>query len=175
MLVGACLSVGMSGQSAEPQKKVQGTPHKAEITKFFIGDPIEDSAYETGPLHILYDDGTEIVETLPPLEKSTEKDTVFNAVGFSDVQLAEDRQTLGWAIKVENCCTSYSIPLSVVVFRDKQVLHTFDPGLMVWSWKFVQGGKQVEVVSGTVHGSDVGDDQVYDVTSGKLISDSLGD
>lgn len=169
-----CLSVGVSGQSAGPQKKAQGAPSKAEITRFFIGNPIEDSGYETGPLHVVYDDGTEIVETLPPLEASTEKETVFNDVGFADVQLAEDRQTLGWTINVENCCTSYSIPLSVVVFRDKKVLHTISPGLMIWSWKFVDGGKKVEVVSGTVHGSDVGDDQVYDVQSGKLLSDDNG-
>jgi ankyrin repeat protein len=175
ILVGACLSVGMSAQSTEPQKKAKSTLQKAEITKFFIGDSIEDSGYETGPLHIIYDDGTEIVKTLPPLKASTEKEMVFPAVGFSDVQLAEDRQTLGWTINVENCCTSYSIPLSVVVFRDKQVLHTFSQGMMVWSWKFVQGGKQVEAVWGPTHGADVGDDCLYDVKSGKLISDTLGD
>ena len=175
MLVAACLSVGISGQSSEPQKKSKSTPQKVEIMKFFIGDPIEDSGYETGPLHIIYSDGTEIVKTLPPLEASTEKETYFNSVGFSDVQLAEDRQTLGWTINVENCCTSYSIPLSVVVFRDKQVLHTFSQGMMVWSWKFVQRGKQVEAVFGPTHGTDVGDDCLYDVKSGKLISDTWGD
>ena len=171
MLSGACLFGGMSGQSVEPQKKTTSEPHKIEIIRFFIESPKEDSGYETGPLHIIYSDGTEIVKTLPPLKAGTEKESVFNAVGFSDVQLAEDRQTLGWTIEVENCCTSYSIPKSLVVFRDKQVLHTFKPGPMIWSSKFVQGGKRLEVVSGTVHGSDVGDDQLYDVMTGKLISE----
>lgn len=174
ILCGACLSVGISGQSTQPQNKTTSESLKIEIVKFFIGDPLEDSGYETGPLHIIYSDGTEIVETLPPLKASNEKETVFNAVGFSDIQLAEDRQTLGWAINFENCCTSYSIPLSVVVFRDKKVLHTFNPGMMIWSWNFVEGGRKLNVVSGTVHGSEVGFDQVFDVASGKLLSESDG-
>ena len=161
----------MSGQSAEPQKKTTGEPHNLEITRYFIEPPQEDSGYETGPLHIIYSDGTEIVKTLPALKASTEKETVFNAVGFSNVQLAEDRQTLGWTIDVENCCTSYPIPLNLVVFRGKQILHTFSLGQMIWGWKFVQGGKKLEIVSGTVHGSDVGDYQLYDVKTGKLISE----
>jgi hypothetical protein len=175
MLGGVCLSPAMSGQSAEAQNKTTSESHPTAIAKFFIGDPKEDSGYETGPLHIIYSDGTEIVKTLPPLKASTDKEVVYNAVGISDVHLAEDGQTLGWTINVENCCTSYSIPLSVVVFRDKKVLHTISPGLMIWSWKFVEGGKKVEIVSGTVHGSDDGDDQVYDVQTGKLLSENNGD
>ena len=174
MLVGVCISIGASAQSTGTQKKTKNTS-QTEITRFFIEEPKKDSRFETGPLHIIYGDGTKFVKTLPPLKASTEKETVFNAVGFSGVQLAEDRQTLGWTINVENCCTSYSIPLSVVVFRHKQVLHTFDQGQMVWNWMFVQGGEQVAVVFGPTHGSAVGDYRLYDVTTGKLISEIWGD
>jgi hypothetical protein len=172
LLAGFCLSVGTSGQSTETQKKTRSSPQTAEITRFFVEEPRKDSGLETGPLHIIYSDGAEIVKALPPPKASTEKEAVFNAVGFSNVQLAEDRQTLGWTINVENCCTSYSIPLSVVVFRDKQVLHTFRQGQMVWNWKFLQGGKQVEAVFGPTHGTDVGDNRLYDVKTGKLISET---
>jgi hypothetical protein len=175
MLVLACLSIGVSGQSTKPPAKARSISQSANIMRFFIEGRVRNSEYETGPLHIIYDDGTDIVQTLPPLKTSTEKNTVYNTVGFSDVRLAEDRQTLGWLVNVENCCTSYAIPLSVVVFRDKQVLHTFSPGLMVWSWEFVQGGQQVKVDSGTVHGSDVTGEQLYDVKSGKLLSETSGD
>jgi hypothetical protein len=153
MLVGVCLPVGASAQSTETQTKTKSTSQTAEITRFFIEEPKRDSGFETGPLHIIYGDGTEVVKTLPPLKASTEKETVFNAVGFSRVQLAEDRQTLGWTINVENCCTSYSIPMSVVVFRHKQLLHTFDQGQMVWSWMFIQGGQHLAVVFGPTHGT----------------------
>src|ERR1035437_4523537 len=157
MLVGVCLSIGASPQSTDAQKKTKSASQTAEIARFFIEEPKKDSGYETGPLHIIYGDRTEIVKTLPPLKASTEKETAFNDVGFSGVQLAEDRQTLGWTINVENCCTSYSIPFRVIVFRHKQVLHTFDQGQMVWSWMFIQGGEHIAVVFGPTHGPEVGD------------------
>lgn len=145
-----------------------------QITKFFVAKPAAGSGYETGPLHIIYSDGTEIVQTLPPLKASTDKEIVFNAVGFSGVDLAQDQQTLGWTVNVENCCTFYSIPLSVVVFQDKQVLHTFGQGQMVWSWMFLEGGKRVAIVFGPTHGPEVGDYQLHDVKTGKLVSEVWG-
>lgn len=157
------------------RQQTKDTPETAQITKFFIAEPAAASGYETGPLHIIYSDGTEIVQTLPPLQPSTDKEVVFNAVGFSRVELAEDRQTLGWTINFQNCCTSYSIPLSVVVFQHKQVLHTINQDQMVWSWMFLEGGRQVAVVFGPTHGPEVGDYQLYDVKTGKLVSEVWGD
>lgn len=173
LLLAACLSATASPQSTEKRKQTEGTP-TPQITKFFIDQAPKDSGYETGPLHILYSDGTETVQTLPPLKPSTEKDIVFNAVGFSGVELAEDRQTLGWTINVADD-TSHSIPFSVVVFRHKRVLHTFDTGRMVWSWMFLESGKQVAVVFGPTHGPEVGNYQLYDVKTGKLLAEVSGD
>lgn len=175
MLVGACVTVGASAQHAETPTKTKSTSQTAEITRFFIEESKSDSKYETGPLHIVYDDGTEVVKSLPPLEASTDKETVFNDVGFSDVHLAADRQTLGWTIDVENCCTSYPIPLRVVIFRHGKVLRTFEQGQMVWSWMFFLGGKRLAAVFGPTHGPEVGDYRLYDVRSGKLLSEVFGD
>lgn len=174
-LLVALLSAATFGQSSAAGQEPKDAPQKAEITKFFIAEPPASSGYETGPLHIIYSDGTQIVQTLPPLKPSTDQETVFNAVGFSGVELAQDRQTLGWTINVENCCTSYSIPSRVVVFQHKQVLHTFDQGQMVWSWMFLEAGKKVAVVFGPTHGPEVGDYQLYDVKTGKLVSEVWGD
>jgi hypothetical protein len=171
MLV-ALLSATTFAQSSVT-RPTKDEPETAQIKKFFIADAVPGSGYETGPLHIIYSDGTEVVQTLPPLKLSSEKEIVFNAVGFSGVELAQDRQTLGWTVNVENG-SSYSIPLSVVVFKHKQVLYTFDQGQMVWSWMFLEGGKQVAVVFGPTHGPEVGDYQLYDVKTGKLVSEVLG-
>ena len=174
-LLSAVLSATTLGQPSVLRHQTKDASETAQISKFFIAQPAAGSGYETGSLHIIYSDGTEIVQTLPPLKRSTDKQVVFNAVGFSGVELAQDRQTLGWTIKVENCCTSYSIPLSVVVFRHKQVLHTFDQGQMVWSWMFLEGGKEVAVVFGPTHGPEVGDYRLYDVKTGNLVSEVWGD
>ena len=141
---------------------------RAEIKRFFFEKPREGSGYETGPLHIIYGDGSEVVQTLPPLKP---KD-IFNAVGFSGVKLAEDRQTLGWEVDIEGCCTSYSIPATVVVFRRRRVLHRFSDeqggAPMVRGWKFVRGGKRVEIDFGPIHGEG-GETRLYDVATGSLI------
>src|ERR1700758_2979661 len=142
----ALLSATTFGQSSVTSQQTKDASQTDQITKFFIAQPPAGSGYETGPLHVIYSDGTETVQTLPPLKASTDKEIVSNAVGFSGVELAQDRKTLGWTINVENCCTSYSIPLSVVVLQHKRVLHTFDQGQMVWGWMFLEGGKQVAVV-----------------------------
>ncbi len=175
MLIGVSVSIGALSQSAATQARVRNVSSAADITKFFLEEPKPGSGYETGPLHIIYGDGAEIVKTLPPMRTSTKEEAVFNAVGFSGIQLAADRQTLGWTVNVENCCTSYSIPLSLVVFRNRRVLHTFEQGQMIWSWMFVQGGERVAVVFGPTHGSEIGDYRLYNVTTGKLISEVWGD
>jgi len=46
---------------------------------------------------------------------------------------------------------------------------------MVWGWMFVQGGQRVAVVSGPSHGPEVGDYRLYDVKTGKRISECWGD
>lgn len=174
ILTGLSICAAASAQSTDSPRKTKSTP-PAEITRFSVEEAKKDSGFETGPLHIIYSDGTKLVKTLPPLKSSTGSETIFNAVGFSGVQLAADGQTLGWTINVENCCTSYSIPFRVVVFRHKRVLHTFEQGQMVWDWMFLQGGERVAVVFGPTHGTAIGDYRLFDVKSGRLLSEIFGD
>jgi hypothetical protein len=173
-LVSVLLLTTTYGQSLGSQRR-KDAPGSVQITKFLIAKPVAGSGYETGPLYISYSDGTEVVQTLPPLKRSTDKEVVFNAVGFADVELARDQQTLGWTVDVQNCCTSYSIPISVVVFRNKRVLHTFEQGQMVWSWMFLDDGRQVAVVFGPTHGPEVGDYRLYEVKTGSMVSEVWGD
>jgi hypothetical protein len=163
----AAITFGQPAVSSQQRNDASGTP---QVAKFFIAEPASGSGYETGPLHIIYSDGTEVVQTLPPLKHRSDKEPVFNAIGFSGVKLAPDQQTLGWTVNVENCCTSYSIPTSLVIFQHKRVLHTFDQGQMVWSWMFLDDGRQVAVVFGPTHGS-VGDYRLYEVKTGRLLSE----
>lgn len=155
---------------AHPQSALSGP----EISDFYKDRAEAGSGHETGPLHIVYSDGTETVQTLPPLALQNKKETVFTPVGFSDVRVAEDHRTMGWTIDVESSCTSDHVPLTLVLFRDRHVLRSFEQGLMVWSWMFVQGGEQVAVVFGSVNGTGVGDYRLYDVTTGRLMSEVSG-
>ena len=105
LLTALCLTVSISAQTKATQPSASAT-----ITKFFIDKAEPGSGYETGPLHIIYSDGTHVIQTLPPLKKSTEREIVVNhhAVGFSQIQLADDEQTLGWAVQIEKSGTGRS-------------------------------------------------------------------
>jgi hypothetical protein len=147
----------------------------AHITKYYVDKAAPGSDYETGNLHVIYTDGTEVIEKIPPKEKSTEANTVYNQEGISDIEVAADKRTIGWTAMVDNCCTSYTVPVSVAIYQSgKKVLH-IQQGQMVWYWTFLSGGKHVAVVWGLTHGPEVGDYQLYDAKTGRMLSEVFGE
>jgi hypothetical protein len=147
----------------------------AYIIKYYVDKPSPDSGYETGNLHILYSDKREIIETLPPKEKSAETNVVYNQEGITDVKVAPDKRTIGWAETFDNCCTSYSIPIALAVYRSGNTILHIQQGQALWYWTFRDGGKHVASVWGPTHGPEVGDYQLYDVKTGRLVSEVFGD
>lgn len=91
------------------------------------------------------------------------------------MQLAEDRQTLGWTETYDNCGTSYAVPVVVVLYRSGKVLQRIQTGQMVWSWMFFERGNKAAVVWGPTHGPEVGDFKLYDVRTGKVLAEVYGD
>lgn len=157
-----------NGHDTKPQSS-------AYVERYYVADAGPGSTYDTGPLHIVYSDGTNVIQDLPSKKKSTKSNIVFNQEGFSDVQLAEDRQTLGWTETYDNCGTSYAVPLVVVLYRSGKVLQRLQTAQMVWSWMFFERGNRVAVVWGPTHGPEVGDFMLYDVTTGKVLAEVYGD
>jgi len=94
--------------------------------------------------HIVYRDNSE--EAVDP---------VVRQIGCEHVTVAGDGATVGWSVLAENCCTSYPIPTSIVVYR-KRKQAVISPGQMVWDWRFVDNGARVAVLSGPVHGEAAG-------------------
>lgn len=147
----------------------------AYIVRFYVDRPSSESSYETGNLHILYSDNREITAALLPKEKSTASNVVYNQEGITEVKLAPDKRTIGWEETFDNCCTSYSVPLVLAVYRSGRTILRIQQGQMLWRWAFREGGKQVAAVWGATHGPEIGDYQLYDVETGRLISEVFGD
>jgi hypothetical protein len=82
----------------------------------------------------------------------TKPDKQKDQVSFSSPQIADDRQTVGWLAEFPNCCTSYPIPLTLVIYRDGKIIQQLKPGMMIVGWRFRAGGKQVAFCTNTVHG-----------------------
>ena len=126
LLTSLCAQTADGDQPAVTVTEIKGNApaENAYIIKYYVDKPSPDSGYETGNLHIVYSDKTEIIETLPPKEKSTEKNIVYNQEGIEDVKVAPDKRTLGWAQTFDNCCTSYSIPMVLAIYRSGDtILH----------------------------------------------------
>jgi hypothetical protein len=111
-------------------------------------------------IHVMYGDGT---EHIVPGEKGQ--------VDCASAKVAEDKRTTGWLVEVDNCCTSYPIPLSLVVYRGARVIQHFEPGQAIWDWQFLNNGTQVAFWIGPTHGAFRPHFELHDVRSGRLLGE----
>jgi hypothetical protein len=91
-----------------------------------------------------------------------------HSAGGTSGYTAGYEKVLGWTVQVDNCGMSYTIPLSLTIFRSGKVIQTIEPGPMIWGWRFLPGGQQVVVASG-IHGAMWGRVGLFDVKSGKRL------
>jgi hypothetical protein len=115
-----------------------------------------------GDVHIVYRDGDRTV----PKEK--------DQVDTSSIKVADNRKTVGWTVRFDNCCTSYPIPLVIAIYKDGKVRQRLHSGLMIYDWNFVEGGKQVAFCSGTVHGNFPTNCELHDAVNGRLLTTFRG-
>jgi len=111
-----------------------------------------------GNVHVVDGDG---IDTKPPKEKGQ--------ASSDSIIVADDKQTVGWLAQFPNCCTSYPIALTLVIWRDGAIVHRFGDGLLIADWHFVDGGKQVAFYSNTVHGDFAPHYELRDMKSGRLL------
>lgn len=90
-------------------------------------------------------------------------------VQVESLKISPDHRVAGWLVDYPNCCTSYPIPLRLVLVSGARK-HSISPVQMIWNWCFVKKGKQVAVASGPVHGTDIPVLSLYDATTGKSLA-----
>jgi len=118
-----------------------------------------------GKSHLIHLVGSSGKDTTMPKEKGQ--------VDVSAPKLSTDKQTAGWLIHEDNCCTSYSIPTRLLIFRADKKLRLGD-GLMIYDWCFVDGSARVAVSTGTVHGMVDRHLLLYDASSGQQLQEWNG-
>jgi hypothetical protein len=94
-------------------------------------------------------------------------------VDVSEPKLSPDKQTAGWLVHQDNCCTSYTIPTRLAIYRagKKRIL---GDGLMIYDWCFVAGGSQIAMSTGTVHGMEHRHLLLYNTRSGRQLQEWTG-
>jgi hypothetical protein len=88
--------------------------------------------------------------------------------GFDQPQVSSDGKFVGWVALETSCCTSYPLPITLVLLRDDRSLFRFDEGLPIWAWKFEQGGT-VAFRQRTTHGTSTVTYNLIRIRDRKLI------
>jgi hypothetical protein len=112
-----------------------------------------------GRLHIVTQDGREIS---PKLQA--------DQVGFEDVKISPAGRAVGWLALYTNCCTSYPIPLRLVIYRNGELRSFTGHELPVWRWCFEAGGTRVAFEQETVHGGMGVHYELRDIVTGRLLA-----
>jgi hypothetical protein len=112
-----------------------------------------------GQVHILTKDRREILPKKEPEQ-----------VGFEIARISPDGRAVGWLALYPNCCTSYPIPLKLVIYASGKLRTFTGSGLPVWRWCFQAGGKQVAFEQETVHGGIGVHYELRDVSTGRLVA-----
>ena len=87
---------------------------------------------------------------------------------FGVARISPDGHAVGWLELFSNCCTSYPIPLKLVVLVNGEQRSFTGNGLPIWRWRFWGEGKQVAFEQETVHGGMGVHYELRDLSTGEL-------
>lgn len=92
-------------------------------------------------------------------------------VAFDQPNVSPDGHYVGWLASFPNCCTSYPVPLALVVIDASKHVHTFEGSqLAISSWCFLPSSTAVAYAQGVLHGSDARLFELRSIADGRLIS-----
>lgn len=89
---------------------------------------------------------------------------------FDDPIVSSARTAVGAQAEFPNCCTSYDIPLQLVVYALGKVHRFTGIGLPIFRWHFADGGTRVAFAQETVHFSCSTHYELRDIKSEQLIA-----
>jgi hypothetical protein len=75
-------------------------------------------------------------------------------VGFENAMVSKDGRRVGWLALYPNCCTSYPIPLQLVVLDADKRLHAFKGRMAIFGWCFLGNGDEIAYRQTVLHGSN---------------------
>jgi hypothetical protein len=103
-------------------------------------------------------------------EREPEREFIGKQVGYDDIQISTNGLAVGWLALYPNCCTSYPIPLALVVYSNGNKRSYTGTGLPVWKWRFMAAGTQIAFRQETVHGGLGVNYELRNVLNGELVA-----
>jgi hypothetical protein len=96
-------------------------------------------------------------------------------VGFDQPAVSRDHRTVGWLALYPNCCTTYPIPLELVLLRANGRRTTIAADLPIWQWGFASDGRSVVLRQAPVHGAAPETYERRDITTGRVTATAVAD
>ncbi len=90
-------------------------------------------------------------------------------VGFESAKVSEDGRHAGWLALFGNCCTSYPVPMALVVMGATGRRHTFEGSQATFGWCFVDRGRSVALMRSAVHGGGPQQFELRSLRDGRLL------
>jgi hypothetical protein len=148
-------------------------PAAAQTARSRQAPTVSAQSYESvdidadGNLRILTADHRTIVV---PKGGSPKTGEVFGQqTAFENPVVSEDRRAVGAQAMFANCCTSYDIPLQLVIYSGGKT-HRFEGGLAIFDWHFADRGRRVVFSQQTVHFTCSVHWELRDVVSERLLA-----
>ena len=96
-------------------------------------------------------------------------------VAFEQVAMSADHRSVGWVALYPNCCTSYPIPLKLVLLRTDGGRTVISNDLPIWQWAFAADGENVVIRQAPVHGAAPMMYELRDIRTGRVIATAQSD
>ena len=90
-------------------------------------------------------------------------------VGVGQPAVSLNGRSVGWLALYPNCCTTYPIPLALVVRSAGRERRFHGSDLPISQWAFRDGGRRVALSQAPLHGIVSTHYELYDVASGRLL------
>jgi hypothetical protein len=103
-------------------------------------------------------------------EREPERKSIGKQVGYADIKISPNGLAVGWRALYPNCCTSYPIPLALVVYSNGRKRSYTGNGVPIWEWRFMAAGTQIAFRQETVHGSMSVNYELRSVLNGELVA-----
>jgi hypothetical protein len=120
-----------------------------------------------GNLRIVTSDHKTI--TVPKGGAPSAGETFGMQTAFEKPVLSDDRRAVAAPAMFANCCTSYDVPLQLVVYSRGKT-HRFEGGLAIFDWHFADGGRRVVFSQQTVHFACSVHWELRDIASERLLA-----
>lgn len=102
--------------------------------------------------------------------RTIEPPKIPEQVGFDHPRISADGQYAGWLALYQNCCTSYPVPLTLVVLGQDGRRRLFRGPAAIFGWCFVPSRKAVAYRQEVLHGSSSITFELRRIADGKLLS-----